>query len=87
MISASNGNRECWLALERQLQTRRFFRRQMLATGFIHLLLVVFAAQLAILGNLEHHTRLHSDIYWAPRFYFVLVSTWLFHFFHHFGKP
>jgi hypothetical protein len=64
----------------------------MLATGFIHLLLRVFAAPLAILENLEHHRRLHSDICWAPGFYFVLVveqlaGAWLFHFFHHFGKP
>jgi hypothetical protein len=50
-------------------------------------LLTVFTVQLAILANLEHHPRLHSGIYWAPGFHIVFVGAWLFHFFHHFGKP
>jgi len=50
-------------------------------------LLAAFTVQLAIMANLEHNPRLHSGIYRAPGFYFVFVGAWLFHFFHHFGKP
>ncbi len=76
-----------WLAPERIDRTRAFFRRQMYLMGIAHLLLTVYAVQLAILANLEAEPRLHSSIGWALAIYFVLLCAWLLHFFLHFRRP
>ena len=80
-------NRDYWLAPERVAQTRAFFRRQMFIIGIAHLLLSIFAIQLAILANFDQEPRLHRSIGWALALYFVFLGAWLIHFYLHFKKP
>jgi len=61
-------NRDYWLTPERLEQTRIFFRQQMIIMGLVHLLLTIFAVQLAILANLGWEAPLHSSIGWALGF-------------------
>lgn len=79
-------NRDYWLAPDKLEQTRAFFQRQMIIMGVVHLLLVMFTVQLAILANLGQELRLHSSIGWALGLYFLLIITWLVHFWRHFSK-
>jgi len=80
-------NREYWLAPERRDATWAFFRRQMMLMGNLHLMLAIFAVQLAILANFEQQPRLHPAIGWALAIYFIVFTAWLIHFFWHFKKP
>lgn len=80
-------HRDHWLAPERIEATRRFFRRQMLLMGILHLSLAIVVIQLAILANFDQQLRLHGSIYWVLGFYFVFLIAWLIHFFLHFKKP
>lgn len=80
-------NRDYWLAPERIEQTRGFFRRQMYIMGIAHMLLSIFAIQLAILANLEQEPRLHPSIGWALLLYFIFLGAWLVHFYLYFRKP
>ena len=75
---------EFWLAPERIMQTRLFFRRQMMLMGNVHLLLAIYVMQLAILANFAAEPRLHFSIYWALLAYFVVLAAWLLHFYLHF---
>lgn len=79
-------NREYWLAPERVEQTRKFFRRQMMLMGVAHMLLAIYAIQLAILANFEAEPRLHPSIGWALGIYFVFLAGWLIHMHWHFKK-
>lgn len=79
-------NRDYWLAPERAAATRAFFRRQMMLMGIAHMLLAVYAFQLAILANLEAEPRLHPSIGWALGIYFVFLTGWLIHLHWHFKK-
>ena len=76
-----------WLAPERIDQTRAFFRRQMYLMGIAHMLLAIYAIQLAILANFEAQPRLHPSIFWVLMIYFVFLGGWLLYFFLHFRKP
>jgi uncharacterized membrane protein len=80
-------HRDYWLAPERLAQTRAFFRRQMMIMGVVHLGLAIFAIQLAIQANFVQQPRLHPSIGWALGLYFVILITWLVHFYFHFRKP
>ncbi|MGD2171120.1 MAG: DUF1648 domain-containing protein [Gammaproteobacteria bacterium] len=80
-------NRDYWLAPERRAETWAFFRRQMMLMGDLHLLLAIFAFQLAILANFDRPPRLHPAIGWALAFYFIVFTAWLIHFFLHFKRP
>jgi uncharacterized membrane protein len=80
-------NQEYWLAPERLEQTKAFFRRQMYLMGIAHLLLTIYAIQLAILANFDPEPRLHASIGWALLMYFVFLAAWLIHFFMHFRRP
>jgi len=77
---------EYWLAPERIDQTRAFFRRQMYLMGIAHMLLAIYAIQLAIEANLEAQPRLHPSIFWALLVYFAFLGGWLLHLFLHFRK-
>ena len=79
-------NRKYWLAPERLEQTRKFFRRQMLIMGVVHLSLAIFSVQLVIMANFDQVPLLHQSIAWALGFYFVILIGWLIHFFLHFRK-
>ena len=79
-------NREYWLAPERLDQTRKFFRRQMLIMGVLHLSLAIFTVQLVIVANFDQVPLLHQSIAWALGFYFVILIGWLIHFFLYFRK-
>lgn len=79
-------NREYWLAPERLEQTRKFFRRQMLIMGVIHLSLAIFSVQLVIMANFDQVPLLHQSIAWALSLYFVILIGWLIHFFLYFRK-
>ena len=76
-----------WLAPERIEQTRAFFRGQMRLIGIVHLLLMIYVVQLAILANFSDPPRLHPSIAWALAIYFVILAGWLIHFFRHFRRP
>ena len=78
---------EHWLAPERAEETRRFFRRQMILMGIVHLLLALYVTQLAIVANFSEQPRLHDSIYWALGLYFLILIAWLVHFFMHFRNP
>ena len=52
--------------------------------GIAHLLLTIYAVQLAILANLAAEPRLHSSVRWALTIYFAVLCGWLLHFFLHF---
>ena len=80
-------NREYWLAPERKAETWAFFRRQMMLMGNLHLLLAIFAIQLAILANFAPQPRMHPSIGWALAIYFIAFTAWLIYFFWHFKKP
>jgi len=80
-------NRDYWLAPERVEQTKAFFRRQMFIMGIVHLLLTIYAIQLAILANFSQQPRLHPSIGWALALYFLFLIGWLIHFYLHFRKP
>ena len=80
-------HRDYWLAPERIEQTRAFLRRQMLVIGSAHLLLMIYAIQLAIMANFELEPRLHPSIGWALALYFVALVAWLIHLFRYFRKP
>jgi uncharacterized membrane protein len=80
-------NRDYWLAPQRVDQTKLFFRRQMFIMGCAHLLLSIYAIQLAIEANFSQHPRLHPSIGWALLLYFIFLAGWLVHFFLHFRKP
>lgn len=80
-------HREYWLAPPRIEQTRAFFRRQMMVMGIVHLLLMIYTIQLAILANFEQQPRLHASIGWALGLYFLFLFAWLLHFYLHFRKP
>jgi uncharacterized membrane protein len=80
-------NRDYWLAPERVEQTKAFFRRQMFIMGIAHLLLSMYAIQLAILANFDQEPRLHSSIGWALTLYFAFLVGWLIYFYLHFRKP
>ncbi|TNF90751.1 MAG: DUF1648 domain-containing protein [Gammaproteobacteria bacterium] len=79
-------NRDYWLSAQRIDQTRAFFRRQMYLMGIVHLLLTIYAIQLAILANFEQEPRLDPGIGWALLIYFVFLLGWLLHFYLHFKK-
>jgi uncharacterized membrane protein len=80
-------HRDYWLAPQRREQTMEFFRRQMMVLGIVHLLLTVFAVQLAILANLQQESRLHASMWWVLGSYFLFVSLWVIHLILHFRKP
>ncbi len=80
-------NRDYWLAPERVAQTKSFFRRQMFIMGIVHLLLAMYAIQLALLANLDQQPILHPSIGWALVLYFIFLGIWLIHFHLHFRKP
>ena len=80
-------NREYWLAPERVEQTRAYFRRQMYIMGIVHLLLTIYAIQLAILANFSQQPRLHPSIGWALTLYFAFLLIWLIQMYLHFRKP
>jgi uncharacterized membrane protein len=80
-------NRDYWLAPERIQQTREFFHHQMVVMGVVHLILVIFTVQLAILANFDQSPRLHPSIGWALGLYFAIIIAWLIYFYHHFRKP
>lgn len=80
-------NRDYWLAPERIEQTKAFFRRQMFIMGIAHLLLTMYAIQLAILANFDPQPRLHPSIGWALALYFLFLAAWLIFFYRHFKKP
>ena len=80
-------NRDYWLSPERKAETWAFFRRQMMLMGNLHLLLAIFAIQLAILANFSSEPRMHPSIGWALAVYFVIFTVWLIYFFWHFKKP
>ena len=80
-------NREYWLAPERRAETWAFFQRQMMFMGNLHLLLAIFAIQLAIFANFDRPARIHPAIGWALAVYFIVFVAWLIHFFRHFRKP
>lgn len=80
-------NRDYWLAPERRDETWAFFHRQMMLMGNLHLMLAIFAIQLAILANFEPQPRLHPAIGWALAIYFIVFTVWLLNFFWHFKKP
>ena len=80
-------NRDYWLAPERKAETWAFFRRQMMLMGNLHLLLAIFAIQLAILANFAAEPRMHASIAWALAIYFIAFTVWLIYFFWHFKKP
>ncbi len=80
-------NRDYWLAPERVEQTKAFFRRQMFIMGIVHLLLAMYAIQLALLANLDQQPMLHPSIGWALVLYFIFLGVWLIHFHLHFRKP
>lgn len=80
-------HKEYWLAPERIAQTRAFFRKQMMLSGVLHLLLVIAVMQLAIQANFSTPPRIHDSIYWALGLYFLLLILWLVHFFRYFRKP
>ena len=77
-------NRDYWLAPERVAETGEFLRRQMMLMGIAHMLLVVYAIQLAIIANLDSEPRLHPGIGWALGIYFAFVAGWLIHLHRHF---
>ena len=79
-------NADYWLAPERIEDTRRFFRRQMLLMGIVHLVLAIYTMQLAIEANLVETPILDSNIIWALGLYFVCLAFWLIHFYLHFRK-
>ena len=59
----------------------------MIIMGVVHLLLAIFAVQLAILANLEQRgpTRFQaSPGRWG--LYFIFIIAWLVHFWRHFSK-
>jgi len=80
-------NREYWLAPARLQQTLEFFRRQMIILGIAHLLLAIYAVQLAILANLHQESGLHGSMWWALGAYFLFFGRWLIHLFARFRKP
>jgi uncharacterized membrane protein len=80
-------NRDYWLAPERIDRTRAFLRRQMMLMGNLHLLLAIFAIQLAIQANFAPEPRMHSSIVWVLGIYFLALAAWLIFFFLHFRKP
>ena len=79
-------NRDYWLAPERVEQTKAFFRRQMYIMGIVHMMLTIYAVQLAILANFNPEPRLHPSIGWALMLYFIFLGAWLIHFYLHFRK-
>jgi len=85
-LSMKIPNRDYWLAPERVEQTRAFFRRQMYIMGIVHMMLTIYAIQLAILANFDQEPRLHPSIGWALILYFVILGLWLIHFYLHFRK-
>ena len=80
-------NRDYWLAPGRIASTPAFLRRHMMLMGNLHLLLMIFAIQLAILANFSTEPRLHTSIAWGLGFYFVCLAAWLTYFILHFRKP
>jgi uncharacterized membrane protein len=86
-LSMKIPNRDYWLAPERVQQTRAFFRHQMYIMGIVHMMLTIYAVQLAILANFDQEPRLHQSIGWALMLYFIFLSAWLIHFYLHFRKP
>lgn len=80
-------NPEYWLAPERIDQTRKFFKRQMIIMGVVHLTLAICVMQLAIQANFTPSSSLHGSIFWVLGAYFIFLLGWLIHFFMHFGKP
>ncbi len=80
-------NPDYWLAPAKVEETKRFFRRQMLLIGIVHLLLAITTVQLAIEANLAETPLLDHRIYWALGLYFVFLVAWLIHFFVHFRRP
>jgi len=80
-------HRDYWLAPERLVQTRAFFRRQMMIMGVAHVSLAIYAIQLAIQANFAQQPRLHPSIGWALGLYFAILIAWLAHFYFHFRKP
>lgn len=80
-------HRDYWLAPERIEQTKTFFRRQMMIMGVLHLALMIYTIQLAIMANFDQQPRLHFSIGWALALYFVILIGWLIHFHLHFRKP
>lgn len=79
-------NPEYWLGPERIEQTKKFFRRQMLIMGVLHLGLAIYVMQLAIEANFMQEPRIHDSVYWALGFYFLVLIAWLIHFFLHFRR-
>ncbi len=59
----------------------------MFIIGIVHMMLSMFAIQLAILANFEPEPQLHSSISWALILYFIFLGAWLVHFYLHFRKP
>ena len=80
-------NHDYWLAPERAAATRAFLRRHMMLMANLHLLLVIFAIQLAILANFSAEPRLHTAIAWGLGLYFLCLAAWLTYFILHFRKP
>ena len=80
-------NRDYWLAPERIDETRAFLRRYMMVMGNAHLLLAIFAIQLAIEANFSAEPRLHPAIGWGLGIYFIVLAVWLAYYFLHFRKP
>ena len=78
---------EYWLAPERIEQTRAWFRRQMLVSGIVHLLLAIGVFQLAIDANLNGPRRISSGVFMLLGAYFVFLAGWLIHFFLHWRRP
>jgi hypothetical protein len=80
-------NRDYWLEPERIAATRAFLQRNLMLMGNLHLLLVIFAVQLAIMANFSAPPRLHPAITWGLGLYFVCLVASLGHFYLRFRKP
>ncbi|MCZ6882727.1 MAG: DUF1648 domain-containing protein [Gammaproteobacteria bacterium] len=80
-------HREYWLAPERIVQTRLFFRQQMLVMGMVHVVLAIDLVQMVIQANFVPQPRLDENIFWTLVVYLVVIIVWLIHFFLKFRKP